>query len=104
MTSSKKKSQHERVAECVNIRGQLAEHGLDAIGTISSTVIPKMNSFVRDGVHDSGRVFVPELGRHMEFCFTNNPGIVSYVVLRAPPITKPRWKFHSRLNVDEVLA
>ena len=74
--------------ECVNIRSQLKEHGLDAHDTITRTVMPKMNSFVRDGVHDSGRVFIPELERHMEFCFTNNIGIASHVVLRAPPIVK----------------
>lgn len=87
-SSSKKKSQRERLTECVNIRGQLTEHGLDAIGSVTRTVIPKMNSYVRDGVHDSGRVFIPELGRHMEFLFTNNPGIASHVVLRAPPVVE----------------
>jgi hypothetical protein len=97
MSVSKKKSQRERLTECVNIRGQLTEHGLDTIDTVTRTVIPKMNSYVRDGVHDSGRFFIPELGRQMEFLFTNNPRIASHVVLRAPPVVK-------RLNQSNLFA
>lgn len=70
----------QRLKECIAIRAQLREH-LENDSTCKE-LIDAMTHFVRDGTASSGSVYVPELGRKLEYTFSNKKD--SYAVIKAP--------------------
>jgi hypothetical protein len=53
----------DRLQECVRLRGQLCDLGLAP----PYQLVDAMNVFVREGVPSSGKVFLPQAGRTLEY-------------------------------------
>jgi hypothetical protein len=76
------KSQAERMRECIEIRKKMKDLGLDAMMKHHPQFALAMNAFVRGGIHGSGRIKLPELGRYLCYLFDARMHTESNVHLR----------------------
>lgn len=77
----KQKSQSERLKECIELRKQINDLGLECLSDLDPLFLI-MNDFVRNGTSASGKIKMPSVHRIAEYTFTNNPQIVSSLVLK----------------------
>lgn len=73
------KTLEHRLSECQRITSQLRDFD---VYKDCKELVPKMNDFVRDGVTSSGRIFLHDAGRYLEYQFSQRND--SFVVLRSP--------------------
>ena len=75
------KTQDQRIQECCTIRAQLLEHLGD--GEVPKDLVEDMNYFVRDGRTATKSIFVPLLGRTLQYTLSTKKE--SYAVIKAKP-------------------
>lgn len=66
----------QRVSECLSVRIQMRDHGIQC-----KELFEKMNAFIRDGTTASGKLWIQECERYLEYRLSHKSD--SFAVLRA---------------------
>lgn len=67
----------ERCQECIKMRTQLQEHGLDTLAELDH-LYTEMTMFIRTGDPMSGKIPLPSIDRTLYYQFSNKSHSTSY--------------------------